>query len=235
MFAATRLTQSLMGMGLRLMRFKTGTPMRVNARSVSYEEMSVRYGDPEVAPFSFDTKTPPENRAVCYLTHTTGETHEIIRANLHLSPLFSGVIEGVGPRYCPSIEDKVVRFANHEKHSLFVEPCGLNTEELYIQGMSSSLPEDVQIAMLHTVPGLEHAEMMRPAYAIEYDCVDPTQLYPTLECKKVRGFTGQDSLTAAPGMRRLRHRDCWRASTPPVSSWGARAWCWTAARLTLAR
>ena len=199
MFAATRLTQSLLDMGLKLMRFKTGTPMRVNARSVAYEEMTVQYGDPEVVPFSFDTQIPPENRAVCYLTHTTGETHDLIRANLHRSPLFSGVIEGVGPRYCPSIEDKIVRFANHEKHSLFVEPCGLQTEELYIQGMSSSLPEDVQLAMLHTVPGLKHAEIMRPAYAIEYDCVDPTQLYPTLECKTVPGLYGAGQFNGSSG------------------------------------
>lgn len=199
MFAATRLTQSLLDMGLQLMRFKTGTPMRVNARSVDYNEMTVQYGDPEVVPFSFDTQIPPQNRAVCYLTHTTQETHDLIRANLDRSPLFSGVIEGVGPRYCPSIEDKIVRFASHDKHSLFVEPCGLDTEELYIQGMSSSMPEDVQLAMLHTVPGLTHAEVMRPAYAIEYDCVDPTQLYPTLECKTVPGLYGAGQFNGSSG------------------------------------
>ena len=199
MFAASRLTESLVGLGLRLRRFKTGTPMRVNARSVDYEEMTVQPGDPEVVPFSFDTKTPPENRAVCWMTHTTEETHGIIRANLHRSPLFSGVIEGVGPRYCPSIEDKVVRFADHDRHTLFVEPCGLNTEELYVQGMSSSMPEDVQLAMLHTVPGLRHAQVMRPAYAIEYDCVDPTQLYPTLECKAVPGLYGAGQFNGSSG------------------------------------
>ncbi len=199
MFAASRLTQSLLDMGLSLMRFKTGTPMRVNARSVDFDEMTVQPGDPEVVPFSFDTAVPPENRAVCWLTHTTEETHALIRANLHRSPLFSGVIEGVGPRYCPSIEDKVVRFADHDRHSLFVEPCGLGTEELYIQGMSSSMPEDVQLAMLHTVPGLRHAEVMRPAYAIEYDCVDPTQLYPTLECKKIPGLYGAGQFNGSSG------------------------------------
>ena len=199
MFAATRLTQSLLDLGLKLMRFKTGTPMRVNARSVDYDAMTIQYGDPEVVPFSFDTQTPPENRAVCYLTHTTEETHALIRENLYRSPLFSGVIEGVGPRYCPSIEDKVVRFASHDKHSLFVEPCGLSTEELYIQGMSSSMPEDVQLAMLHTVPGLTHAEVMRPAYAIEYDCVDPTQLYPTLECKTIPGLYGAGQFNGSSG------------------------------------
>ncbi|MBE6935086.1 MAG: tRNA uridine-5-carboxymethylaminomethyl(34) synthesis enzyme MnmG [Ruminococcaceae bacterium] len=199
MFGANRLTQCLLDMGLSLMRFKTGTPMRVNARSVQYDAMRIQPGDDEIVPFSFETKTLPENRAVCWLTHTTTETHDIIRRNLHRSPLYSGVIEGVGPRYCPSIEDKIVRFADHDQHSLFVEPCGLHTEELYIQGLSSSMPEDVQLEMIHSIPGLEQAEVMRPAYAIEYDCVDPTELYPTLETKKIPGLYGAGQFNGSSG------------------------------------
>ena len=197
--AACALTPRLAALGLRLRRFKTGTPPRVNARSVDFSKMERQEGDPDAQPFSFSTPVLPENRAVCYLTYTNERTHEIIRQNLHRSPLFSGVIEGVGPRYCPSIEDKVVRFADRTRHQLFIEPMGLDTQELYVQGLSSSLPEEVQVAMLRTIPGLERAEMTRRAYAIEYDCLDPTELLPTLECKKVPGLFGAGQFNGSSG------------------------------------
>ena len=174
--AAGPLSECLRALGVPLRRFKTGTPPRVNARSVDFSKMEVQEGDAEPEPFSFSTETPPENRARCYLTYTNERTHEIIRANLGRSPLYSGVITGTGPRYCPSIETKVMTFPDKPRHQLFIEPMGLDTLELYVQGFSSSMPEEVQVEMLHTIPGLERAEITRPAYAIEYDCVDPLAL-----------------------------------------------------------
>ena len=196
---ALALTARLRELGLDLRRFKTGTPPRVNARTVDFTKMELQPGDEDPEPFSFSTEAAPENRAVCYLTYTNERTHGIIRANLDRSPIYSGVIEGVGPRYCPSIETKVMTFADKPRHQLFVEPMGLETEELYIQGFSSSLPEEVQVEMLHTIPGLEHAEMTRCAYAIEYDCVDPTDLYATLESKKIPGLYGAGQFNGSSG------------------------------------
>lgn len=199
MHAANALTDSLLALGLPLRRFKTGTPPRVNRRSIDFSQMEVQVGDDDPLPFSFDTAQAPENRAVCYLTYTNAETHRIIRENLDRSPIYSGVIEGVGPRYCPSIETKIVRFADKPRHQLFIEPMGLDTEEMYIQGFSSSMPEEVQLRMLHSVAGLEHAEMMRPAYAIEYDCIDPLALKPTLEVKTVGGLYGAGQFNGSSG------------------------------------
>ena len=193
------LAEDLRTLGLPLRRFKTGTPPRINRRSIDFSQMELQPGDETPEPFSFRTEEKVENSAVCYLTYTNEKTHEIIRQNLHRSPMYDGTISGVGPRYCPSIETKIVRFAEKERHQLFIEPCGLDTEEMYIQGFSSSLPEDVQLQMMRTVPGLERAEMMRPAYAIEYECVDPTALLPTLETKAIRNLYGAGQFNGTSG------------------------------------
>ncbi len=198
-FPSNELAVCLKNAGIELRRFKTGTPARINKNSVDFTKMEVQEGDDEIVPFSFETEDTGENKVVCHLTYTTEETHKIIKDNLHLSPLYSGMIEGVGPRYCPSIEDKVVRFADKNRHQLFVEPMGLDTEEMYVQGFSSSLPEEVQIKMLHSVPGLENAVMMRTAYAIEYDCVDSTCLNATLEFKDHKGLYGAGQFNGSSG------------------------------------
>ncbi len=192
-FPARYLTESLNKIGITTRRFKTGTPARVNRRSLDFSKMEIQNGDEDIVPFSFENKELKIDQKPCYLTYTNENTHKIIRDNLHRSPLFSGVIEGTGPRYCPSIEDKVVRFADKERHQIFIEPMGEDTEEMYVQGMSSSLPEDVQIAMYRTIAGMENVEFTRPAYAIEYDCIDSTTLKLTLESKQIKGmfFAGQ--------------------------------------------
>ena len=199
MHAAVRLTDSLKKLGLPLRRFKTGTPPRVHAGTVDFDEMELQPGDRLPVPFSYATADPPENRAVCWLTWTTEETKRIIQENLHRAPMYSGLIEGVGPRYCPSFETKIVRFPDKLRHQLFVEPMGLDTEELYIQGFSSSMPEEVQVRMLRSVPGLRRAVMTRPAYAIEYDCIDPLALAPTLEVKALPGLYGAGQFNGSSG------------------------------------
>ena len=196
---ADALSDSLRALGLPLRRFKTGTPPRIHRGSVDFSKMEIQEGDEHPLPFSFETERAPENRAVCYLTYTNQQTHRVIRENLDRSPIYSGVIEGIGPRYCPSIETKVVRFADKPRHQLFIEPMGLRTEELYVQGFSSSMPEEVQLEMLHTVPGLEHAVIMRPAYAIEYDCIDPLALRPTLETRQIAGLYGAGQFNGSSG------------------------------------
>lgn len=199
MFASTELAESLKTLGVKIRRFKTGTPSRVNRRSIDFSNLERQDGDENIVPFSFDGEYQPENKLPCYITYTNEQTKEIILKNLHRSPLYGGKIDGVGPRYCPSIEDKIVRFSEKKRHQLFIEPCGLNTEEMYLQGMSSSLPEDVQLAFLRTIPGLEHVQVMRTAYAIEYDCVDPISLYATLEFKDFPGLFGAGQFNGSSG------------------------------------
>ena len=196
--AALKLSDSLKGLGVKLMRFKTGTPARVDARTLDFSKMEIQRGDEPPQNFSFMTREPPINRVNCYLTYTNERTHEILRRNLHRAPMANGIIEGIGPRYCPSIESKIIRFPDKERHQLFLEPEGLDTTEYYVQGMSTSMPMDVQIDFLHTIPGLERAKIMRAGYAIEYDCLDPLQLKPTLEFKTIAGFfsAGQSNGTS---------------------------------------
>ena len=196
--AALKLTDSLKDLGVKLMRFKTGTPARVDARTIDFDKTEIQRGDEPAQNFSFMTETPPVNQVCCYLTYTNETTHEILRRNLHRAPMANGIIEGIGPRYCPSIESKIIRFPDKERHQLFLEPEGLNTQEYYVQGMSTSMPADVQIEFLHTIPGLERAKIMRHGYAIEYDCIDPLQLKSTLEFKNIAGFfsAGQSNGTS---------------------------------------
>lgn len=199
MFSANELSKALYALDIPLRRFKTGTPSRVNKRSIDFSKTSVQQGDDETVPFSFETKEPPQNKVCCYCTYTNEKTKRVILDNLDRSPMYSGKIEGKGPRYCPSFEDKIVRFADKERHQLFIEPCGLETEEMYLQGLSSSLPEDVQLEFIHTIPGLEHAVVMRTAYAIEYDCVDPTALKATLEFNDLPGLYGAGQFNGSSG------------------------------------
>ena len=198
-FPANSLSESLKSLGVELRRFKTGTPARIHADSLDFSKMEPEGGDNPVVPFSFETETPGENRALCYVTYTNERTHQIIRDNITKAPMYSGRVMGVGARYCPSIEDKVVRFADKPRHQLFIEPMGLDTREMYAQGISTGLPEDVQVKMLRTIAGLENVEIMRPAYAIEYDCCDPTQLHPTLEFKKIGGLYGAGQFNGTSG------------------------------------
>ena len=199
MFPAAFLPDSLKGLGISLRRFKTGTPARVLKSSIDFTNLEVQRGDEPIVPFSYDTEEPLENKAVCHVSWTNDETKQVILENIHRSPLYGGQIEGIGPRYCPSIEDKVVRFPDKPRHQLFIEPCGLDTEEMYLQGMSSSLPEDVQVAFYHTIPGLEHAQILRTAYAIEYDCCDPLQLSATLEFRDWPGLYGAGQFNGSSG------------------------------------
>lgn len=198
-FPATELSENLKKIGVELVRFKTGTPSRINRRSIDFSKLELQEGDEEITPFSFETKGELKNQVSCYITYTTPETHKIILDNLDRSPLFGGSIKGIGPRYCPSIEDKIVRFKDKERHQLFVEPMGLDTEEMYLQGFSSSMPEDVQLEMIHSLPGFENAQVTRNAYAIEYDCANPLQLLPTLEFKKIGGLYGAGQFNGSSG------------------------------------
>lgn len=199
MFPANELSKALYKLNIPLRRFKTGTPSRVNRKSIDFSELDVQEGDKLTVPFSFETKQRPKNKVVCHITYSNEKTKRIILDNLHRSPMYSGKIEGKGPRYCPSFEDKIVRFSDKERHQLFIEPCGENTEEMYLQGLSSSLPEDVQLDFIHTIKGLEHAQVMRAAYAIEYDCVDPTALKATLEFHDLEGLYGAGQFNGSSG------------------------------------
>ena len=199
MFPATELSESLRALGLKLRRFKTGTPARVNRNTIDFSKLEVQEGDDISTAVSYSVDKKPQNLSVCHITYTNDDTKQVILDNIHRSPLYSGMIEGVGPRYCPSLEDKIVRFADKPRHQLFIEPCGLDTDEMYIQGASSSLPEDVQLAFYHTIPGLENAQIMRPAYAIEYDCIDPTGLAATLEFLDFEGLYGAGQFNGSSG------------------------------------
>lgn len=199
MFPANELSEALYRLNIPLRRFKTGTPSRVNRRTINFDGLDVQEGDEHTVAFSFESEKPPVNKVPCHITYTNADTKQIILDNLHRSPMYSGKIEGKGPRYCPSFEDKIVRFCDKERHQLFIEPCGLDTEEMYLQGLSSSLPEDVQLAFIHTIKGLEHAQVMRTAYAIEYDCVDPTALKATLEFNDIEGLYGAGQFNGSSG------------------------------------
>lgn len=199
MFPANELSEALYRLNIPLRRFKTGTPSRVNRRTINFDGLDVQEGDKHTVAFSFESEKPPVNKVPCHITYTNADTKQIILDNLHRSPMYSGKIEGKGPRYCPSFEDKIVRFGDKERHQLFIEPCGLDTEEMYLQGLSSSLPEDVQLAFIHTIKGLEHAQVMRTAYAIEYDCVDPTALKATLEFNDIEGLYGAGQFNGSSG------------------------------------